>query len=525
LSSRFPGRRLSVLRLSGVLLLTIGVVFSGFQGWRWFQDSTAATAEAWMAGYVDVTATPSFAFENPANKAGDNVVLSFVVASKTDPCAPSWGTYYSMAEADEALDLDRRIARRDQQGGDVVVSFGGQANTELATECTDADALESAYESVIDRYSLSTIDLDIEGATLSDAEAGERRAQAISNIQQSRAGGSTPLAVWLTLPVAPTGLTVEGTDAVTQMLDAGVDLAGVNLMTMDYGDSREKGQSMLEATTDAAKAAHSQLDTLYSRHGVNLGPKELWNKIGITPMIGQNDVAGEIFSLDDAKAVNAFALDKGVGRVSMWSLNRDTTCGSNYPDVTRVSDSCSGVSQGDLSYAALLGDSLTGTPKQSAGIVTTSVPTSDSDLSDDPETSPYRIWDSETAYAKNTKVVWHRQVYVSKYWTQGDLPDNPVLQASETPWELVGPVLVGETPVPVPVLPAGTYPEWEGTKVYTKGDFVMFDETAYEAKWWTQGDSPQAAATEQDASPWRALTDNEVREILGQPPVGEPDAG
>jgi chitinase len=325
--------------------------------------------------------------------------------------------------------------------------------------------------------------------------------------------------------VAPSGLTVEGTDAVTQMLDAGVDLAGVNLMTMDYGDSRAKGQSMLDATTDAATAAHSQLDTLYSRHGVNLGPKELWTKIGITPMIGQNDVAGEIFSLDDAKAVNAFALDKGVGRVSMWSLNRDTTCGSNYPDVTRVSDSCSGVSQGDLSYAALLGDSLTGTPKLSAGVVTTSVPTSDTDLSDDPKTSPYRVWDSETAYAKDTKVVWHRQVYISKYWTQGDLPDNPVLQASETPWELVGPVLAGETPVPVPVLPAGTYPEWQGTKVYTKGDFVMFDETAYEAKWWTQGDSPQAAATGQDASPWRQLTDNEVREILGEAPVGEPAAG
>ena len=45
---------------------------------------------------------------------------------------------------------------------------------------------------------------------------------------------------------------------------------------------------------------------------------------------------------------------------------------------------------------------------------------------------------------------------MTKYWTQGDLPDNPVLQATETPWTLIGPVLPGETPVPVATLPPGS---------------------------------------------------------------------
>jgi chitinase len=99
------------------------------------------------------------------------------VASSADVCEPSWGTYYAMDEAQAWLDLDRRIARRDQRGGDVVVSFGGQLN-------------------------------------------------------------DAPLAVWLTVPVAPAGLTPEGTDAVTQLPAAALDLAGVNLMTMDYGCTR-----------------------------------------------------------------------------------------------------------------------------------------------------------------------------------------------------------------------------------------------------------------------------------------------
>ena len=44
--------------------------------------------------------------------------------------------------------------------------------------------------------------------------------------------------------------------------------------------------------------------------------------------------------------LSAYASAKGVGRLSMWSLNRDRTCSPNYPDVKQVSDGCSGVEQG-----------------------------------------------------------------------------------------------------------------------------------------------------------------------------------
>jgi chitinase len=146
--------------------------------------------------------------------------------------------------------------------------------------------------------------------------------------------------------------------------------------------------------------------------------------------------------------------------------------------------------------------------------VTTAQPTvSPEDIADDPANSPCQIWSTDAAYPKDTKVVWHRQVYVAKYWTQGETPDNPVLHASESPWALIGPVLPGETPVPVPTLPAGTYAEWQGGSIYTKGDRVLLDEDAYEAKWWTQGDSAEAAAADKFASPWRKLT--EITELTG----------
>ncbi|WP_431279865.1 carbohydrate-binding protein [Leifsonia poae] len=134
---------------------------------------------------------------------------------------------------------------------------------------------------------------------------------------------------------------------------------------------------------------------------------------------------------------------------------------------------------------------------------------------DDPAKSPYAIWTTTNSYLKGTKVVWHHNVYVAKWWTKSDVPDNPVLNSWETPWELVGPVLPGETPIPQPTLPSGTYPDWAGTSQYDKGDRVLFDGTPYEAKWWTQGDSPEAASANPDSSPWTPLTQDEIDQLLG----------
>src|SRR6185503_8111260 len=96
---------------------------------------------------------------------------------------------------------------------------------------------------------------------------------------------------------------------------------------------------------------HRQLGVLYQRAGLQLNSLTLWSKIGITPMIGQNDFANEILTLDDAKALNQFGRARGAGRMSMWSANRDRACGSNYVDVKVVSSSCSGVEQDKQSFA------------------------------------------------------------------------------------------------------------------------------------------------------------------------------
>ena len=510
-----PQRRLSPWRVMLGLLIIVAVgAGSAFAMQQLHAPQTKADRSPWFASYVDVTATPRFAFEQMGATANRDALLAFVVSSTSDACTPTWGGAYTLEQANGSLDLDRRIARLQQQGGSVAVSFGGRINDELALKCTDETKLRSAYQAVIDRYNLDTIDLDLENAGLTDQAAAARRATVIAALQAARRHDGKNLAVWVTLPVAPQGLTVDGTNAVEQLLSHGVDLAGVNVMTMDYGESREKGQTMLAASEDALQQTVRQLGILYERNNIHLNSKTVWSKVGATPMIGQNDFEDEVFTLDDAKALNQFALDQHIGRMSMWSANRDIACGSNYVYVKVVSDSCSGIAQSGQEFASLLSNGFDGTISLSASVITVDDPTSASaSLPDDPKTSPYQIWSGTGAYLAGTKVVWHHNVYRAKWWTQGDTPDNPVLQAWQTPWELVGPVLPGEKPIPQPTLPAGTYPGWKGTVAYNASDRVLFNGIPYQAKWWNQGDSPAAASSDPNGSPWAPLTQAQINEI------------
>lgn len=509
------GRRLSVVRLFVVVGTVAGLVAGGIWGTQWaLGRADAAAASPWFAGYADVTATPVYAFEEPASDAAKNVVLSFVVADTEEPCTPTWGTHYTLDEAGDQLDLDRRIARLEQNGGEVAISFGGFANDELAVACEDPGALVAAYREVVDHYGVSTIDLDIEGEALGDADSIARRAHAIAKLQTELRAKDQPLAVWLTLPATSSGLDERGQAVVREMLAQGVDLAGVNAMTMNYGAGLEAGQSLLDAVKGSVLGLQRQIRALYGEIDVTLSDATLWSKIGITPMIGQTDVFEEVFTLDDARAVNEFANAHGIGRASMWSLNRDQTCGSNYVTVKVVSVACSGVDQEGEKFADVLAAGLDGKPQFSAGVVTTDEPLDAADLEDDPAKSPYPIWDEGSSYLQGTKIVWHRNVYEAKWWTRGDLPDNPVLNDWETPWSLVGPVLAGETPIPRPTLPEGTYPEWSGLAIYEKNDRVLFGETPFEAKWWNQGESPEASSSDPDGSAWIALTERQIEQTL-----------
>lgn len=457
--------------------------------------------DPWFAPYLDVTLPPQYRFEDPTENVAADVVLGFVVSDPGADCVPSWGGHANLDDAAVEFDVDRRIARLRGAGGDVVVSFGGLSNRELALDCSDEDRLVDAYREVVDRYGVTVVDFDIEGDALSDIDSIRRRARAVKVVQDEAHDNGTGLAVWLTVPVAPPGMTPESLALIDEMLGAGVDLAGVNVMTMNFASSREGSQDMIAATEAAAKSTHRQLDGAYRRAGIPLSGEQVWAKIGLTPMIGQNDVPTDRLHIDDAPRLLEMVKRYSMGRLSMWSLNRDRPCGSNV-DGSVVNNNCSGEPQEKLEFSQVF-SALSG--RAGSGALAKTVALGEGDLTDDPATSPYPIWRRDKGYLAGNKVVWHRSVYEAKWYTQGFAPDTPVVYDWESPWRIIGPVLPSDRPAPTTTLAPGTYPEWSATEVYEAGERVLHSGWPYEAKWWSQGDVPGADVANPWDSPWRSL--------------------
>jgi chitinase len=497
-----PTERLSFVRLLIVLVIVGGLVVAGVV---WTRDALAGdepVADSWSVPYVDVTATPTYQFQDPQSNPSKDVALAFVVADDTDPCRPSWGTYYTLDEASEQLELDRRITQLRSAGGDVMISFGGQANEELAVACTDQDDLEAAYREVIERYDAEVIDLDIEGPAVTDTGSIERRVQAIAAIQEERAQQGETLDVWLTLPVTPSGLTDSGQALVEANVSGGVELLGVNIMTMNY-DEQNPTSDMLGASKRAITASADQIGSIYAEHGTELDTAARYAHIGATPMIGQNDVDGEVFTLDDASGLAQFAIEKGLGRVSIWSLNRDHACGNTFSDVVVHSNTCSGVPQAPLAFS----DVFSNLPGRSpvAGEVDAIVVPDRQTTPDDPATSPFPIWRATAQYPEGYKVVWKGLVYEAKWYNQGADPSTTTANPWDTPWALLGPVGPSDQPATLTTVAPGIYPTWDPDVLYQRGTRIDFGGLPYEARWAVQGEAPSTQFPVGPDEPWAPL--------------------
>jgi len=299
--------------------------------------------ETYFAPYVDMGAWPVPNLGDLAVTRGVSLLtLGFIQASPEG--LPAWAGLSALgikSANDQAIAINQSIRSFQASGGDVMVSLGGAAGTSLAqwyaTHGRSAADLAYAYAGIVDAYALNRIDFDIEGAAVADSAAIALGSDALKLLQNMRPG----LEVWYTLPVLPTGLTTEGLGVVRSALRAGVVLDGVNVMAMDYGEwaaptSGGNAKSMGAYAVLAAESAHAQLVGLFAEHGVGFG----WNQLGVTPMIGVNDVVSEVFTVADAQVLEDFARGKGVGMLSMWSVARDnpgtlgqaTASASGLPD-------------------------------------------------------------------------------------------------------------------------------------------------------------------------------------------------
>jgi hypothetical protein len=301
----------------------------------------ASARAASFAPYLDMTLHSDPALPAMRRDTGARLLSLGFVIGKAHRCEPSWGGIEPLRSGL----IEREVAGVRAAGGDVVVSFGGATGPDLSQVCANPELLAAAYRSTVELYRARQVDFDIEGAALDDPVASRRAILAIGLLERYVRGRGRPLRVSLTVPVDPTGLESDVLRLLKIARAGRVRLDIVNVMTMDYGDGlAPPGRNTMGGyAIAAATATERQLRRTLPGGG--------FSRLGVTVLVGVNDVQDEVFTLADAQALVRFARAHRLGRLSMWSLGRDRACaqpGENAGDV------CSGVSQAPYAFSRLL---------------------------------------------------------------------------------------------------------------------------------------------------------------------------
>jgi hypothetical protein len=257
-----------------------------------------------FAPYMYIGSGDNFKLTQCADACGQKFyTIAFIIADKQGN--PAWYGHVPMAKNLYADQINLVRSR----GGDVIVSFGGADGTEIALAETNTLALTAKYQAVIDQYQFTWLDFDIEGGALAKADVNARRDLAIAALQAK----NPALRVSYTLPVDPDGISRESKAVLADAKAKGVKVYSANVMTMDFGQHFSQDKKMSDVSIASALKAHEQCQAI-----------DPAIRIGLTPMIGQNDEHGEIFTLDDARALKQWADSQPwVCSLSFWASNRD----------------------------------------------------------------------------------------------------------------------------------------------------------------------------------------------------------
>ncbi|EKN4180469.1 glycosyl hydrolase family 18 protein [Yersinia enterocolitica] len=297
-----------------------------FIDWKGTKERVGTPKNQWpkhvYAPYVDFTLYNIPDLAKLAKEQNINhFTMAFVVAKDADTCLPTWGAAYDL----QTYPQYQKIKELRDAGGDIMLSIGGANNYPLAAACKNSEDLSQMYYEIVDNLNLNVLDFDIEGTWVADQESIERRNVAVKAVQDKWKQEGRNIDVWYTLPILPTGLTGEGLNVLNDAKAKGVVLSGVNVMTMDYGNSvcqstGTEGQNIHgTCATSAIDNMFDQIKTIYPEKS----DKEINAMMGTTAMIGYNDVQGETFYLSDANLVYQHAKDRALGMVSIWSMMRD----------------------------------------------------------------------------------------------------------------------------------------------------------------------------------------------------------
>jgi hypothetical protein len=388
-------------RRSAVVALWSAAVLAAGGGALVLAANSASAATGFgVAPYVDLSANSSAMLDSAITQAHLKAyTAAFIIGSG---CTPIWGDTLDI----NSSGANAKIAKAQSEGAQTIISFGGAGGVELAQSCTNTTSLTAAYQSVINKYHVNHLDFDVEGAAIADSGSINRRFQAIKTLEANNPG----LNISVTIPVLQSGPDGNGSAFLQAAKNNGTRIDLVNIMTMDYGGAVS---NMGAAAISAAQGTLSVARGIWPGFG--------YGSLGITPMIGQNDQAGEIFTIANAQSVVSFANSNGVGRLAFWSIGRDQPCPGGAGG--GASPNCSSISQSSLQFTGIFNGATVGSPAPTPTGTTAPSPTPTRTTSPTPTaTGAYPAWVVNHAYKVGDRVSYagHNYQCLQAHTSQAD---------------------------------------------------------------------------------------------------------
>ncbi|GGZ15473.1 chitinase [Streptomyces nitrosporeus] len=445
----------------------------------------------------------SWTGESPADLAAasgtKHLTMAFLQTATRGSCTPYWNGDTGLPISAAGFGDDIRTIQA--RGGDVIPSFGGYTadttGTEIADSCTDVDQIAAAYQKVVTTYDVTRLDMDIEVDALDNTAGIDRRNKAIKKLQDWAAANGRTLEISYTLPTTTRGLADSGYALLRNAVANGTRVDVVNIMTFDYYDNAS--HDMADDTETAAQGLHDQLARLYP----GKTDSQLWGMVGVTEMPGVDDFGpAETFTLDNARQVYAWAVDKGIDTLSFWALQRDNGGCPGGP----AADHCSGIEQNTWDFSRIFAPFTSGSGQPADDFSVTAAPAAGTVAAGGTATATVR-----TAVTRGEAQEVKLTVGGAPAGVTASLSPATVTAGGTSTLTLATTGAVASGTYRITVTGAGasgahtadytltvtggtggrcTAGPWSAGTVYTGGQQVSHKGHTWKAKWWTTGEEP-----------------------------------
>jgi hypothetical protein len=262
-----------------------------------------------------------------------DLTLAFVLAHKG--CNPEWNGTQPL----EGGSYASAVTAVRNAGGNVDVSFGGWSGAKLGIACTTVAALVQAYQTVINDFSLTAIDIDIENTEVTESAPRERVIEALAQLQSD----DPSLEISVTFGTNENGPDSDGEAMITQAASLDFQPYAWTIMPFDFGSPVS---NMASVSIEAAKGLEADVANAYGESA-----SDAYGHTGISSMNGDTDDSGETVTLANFKQIVSFAESEGLARLTFWAVNRDRSCTGS---LSTGAGSCSGISQSAYAYTDLV---------------------------------------------------------------------------------------------------------------------------------------------------------------------------